>query len=60
MTAEAASAGFLETPFGKFQRLQVVTLGDLLDGKLPRLPPQEIGGGYRQAAREKQKQDKLI
>lgn len=61
MKAEAASAGFLETPFGKFQRLQVVTVGDLLEGKLPKLPPQEIGGGYKLAPKEATgKQDKLI
>jgi site-specific DNA-methyltransferase (adenine-specific) len=61
MVKEAASAGFLKTPFGQFQRLQVVTIGDLLDGKLPKLPPQEIGGGYRQAEREEAaKQHKLL
>ena len=60
MKAEAASAGFLETPFGRFQRLQVVTVGDLLDGKLPKLPPQEIGGGYKQAPKETGEQGKLI
>ena len=60
MKAEAASAGFLETPFGQFQRLQVVTVGDLLEGKLPKLPPQEVGGGYKQAPKEQTKQEKLI
>ncbi len=61
MKAEAASAGFLATPFGQFRRLQVVTVGDLLAGKLPKLPPQETGGGYKQAPREQSgKQDKLI
>ncbi len=61
MKAEAASAGFLETPFGRFLRLQVVTVGDLLEGKLPKLPPQEIGGGYKQAPKEASgKQEKLI
>jgi DNA methylase/Restriction endonuclease len=61
MKAEAASAGFLTTPFGQFPRLQVVTVGDLLGGRLPRLPPQEIGGGYKQAPKEQAgKQEKLI
>jgi DNA modification methylase len=60
MKAEAASAGFLETPFGKFQRLQVVTIGDLLEGKIPKLPPQEIGGGFKQAPQEKPTQSKLL
>src|ERR1700730_4293265 len=41
MVSEAAKAGFLETPFGRFQRMQVVSVATLLDGKLPKLPPQE-------------------
>ena len=53
--------GFLTTPFGQFPRLQVVTVGDLLEGKLPKLPPQEVGGGYKQAPKEQtEKQEKLI
>jgi site-specific DNA-methyltransferase (adenine-specific) len=60
MKAEAAAAGFLETPFGKFQRLQVVTIGNLLEGKIPKLPPQEIGGGFKQAPQEKPTQSKLL
>jgi hypothetical protein len=31
-----------------------------LDGKLPKLPPQEYGGGYKQAAPEKPAQESLI
>jgi hypothetical protein len=51
MIKEAASAGFFDTPFGRFPRMQVVSVAKLLDGKLPKLPPQERGGGFRQAAR---------
>jgi hypothetical protein len=32
----------------------------LLDGKMPKLPPQEKGGGYKQAAPEKTTQEKLL
>lgn len=60
MISEAAAAGFLDTPFGKFARLQIATVGDLLNGKPPKLPPQEIGGGYKQAAPEKPAQDRLL
>jgi hypothetical protein len=60
MTKEAAAAGFLDTPFGKFARLQIATVGDLLDGKLPKLPQQEKGGGFKQAAPEKPGQELLI
>jgi len=60
MVKEAATAEFLDTPFGKFPRLQIVTVADLLDGKLPKLPPQEKGGGYKQAAPEKPAEGKLL
>jgi site-specific DNA-methyltransferase (adenine-specific) len=61
MVKEAAAAGFLETAFGKFPRLQIVTIRDLLDHKYPKLPPQEVGGGYKQAPKEiVDKQAKLI
>jgi site-specific DNA-methyltransferase (adenine-specific) len=60
MVTEAAAAGFFDTAFGQFPRIQVVTVGELLEGKLPRLPPQERGGGYKQAGREEPGQDRLI
>jgi hypothetical protein len=60
MTTEAASAGYFETPFGRFPRMQITSVAKLLDGKLPRLPPQEPGGGYKQAEREKAQQERLI
>lgn len=60
MVTEAAAAGFLDTPFGKFSKLQIATVGDMLTGKLPKLPPQERGGGYKQAAPEQTAQEKLI
>ncbi len=40
MKKEAASAGVLDTPFGKFARLQILTIEDLFAGKKPAvLPP---------------------
>jgi hypothetical protein len=60
MVKEAASAGFFKTPFGQFPRLQIATVEQLLEGKLPKLPPQEKGGGYKLAAPEKAAQEKLI
>ena len=33
MKKEAASAGVLDTPFGKISRLQIVTIEDLFAGK---------------------------
>lgn len=60
MVKEAAAAGFFTTPFGKFSKLQIATISDMLDGKLPKLPPQEYGGGYKQAAQEMPAQDRLL
>jgi hypothetical protein len=60
MIKEAASAGFFKTPFGSFPRVQIVTVEQLLEGKLPKLPPQEKGGGYKRAEREEAAQDKMI
>jgi hypothetical protein len=33
MRAEAASAGFYESPWGKHPRLQMLTVAELLDGR---------------------------
>ncbi len=38
MKKEAASSGVLDTPFGKFARLQILTIEDLFDGKKPNIP----------------------
>ncbi len=35
---EAASAGVLDTPFGKFARLQILTIEDLSAGTKPTMP----------------------
>jgi hypothetical protein len=58
MIKEAASAGFFDTPFGRFPRMQVMSVARVLEGRLPKLPPQERGGGFRQAAREDPQQQK--
>jgi site-specific DNA-methyltransferase (adenine-specific) len=60
MLKEAAAAGFFDTPFGRFPRIQIVTVSDLMEGKLPKLPPQEIGGGYKRAPREEAEQKPLF
>jgi DNA methylase/Restriction endonuclease len=52
MVKEAASAKFFDTPFGKFQRIQIISVAKLLDGYLPKLPPQEKGGGFKVAPAE--------
>lgn len=60
MVKEAASAGFFDSPFGRFQRIQVISVAKLLDGRLPKLPPQERGGGYKRAEREEMPQERLL
>jgi hypothetical protein len=60
MIKEAASAGLFDTSFGKFPRLQIATVDDMLAGKLPKSPPQERGGGFKQATEEKAPQPKLL
>ncbi len=61
MKKEAASAGVFDTPFGKFARLQIVTIEDLFAGKKPAVPP-ENPAAFRRAAREEDKtrQGKLV
>ncbi len=45
----------LDTPFGKFARLQIVTtIEDLFAGKKPAMPPEDPAA-FRRAAREEDK-----
>ena len=50
-----------DTPFGKFARLQIVTIEDLFAGKKPAMPPEDPAA-FKRAAREEDKtrQAKLI
>ncbi len=54
MKKEAASAGVLDTPFGKFARLQIVTIEDLFAGMKPAMPPEDPTA-FKKAAREEDK-----
>lgn len=51
MKTEAASAGVLDTPFGRFPRLQILTIEDLFAGKRPEMAPQDPAA-FRKAQRE--------
>ncbi len=61
MKNEAAIAGVLDTPFGKFARLQIITIEDLFAGKKPAMPPEDPAA-FKRAAREEDKtrQAKLL
>ena len=49
MRAEAASAGFYTSPWGNHQRLQILTLEDLLTGKTLDRPPVQASLTYKRA-----------
>jgi adenine specific DNA methylase Mod len=56
MLTEAAAAGFLETWAGRFPKIQIRTVEQLLNGQKPNLPPHyDILGAASVARRPKQK-----
>ncbi len=61
MKKEAASAGVLDSPFGKFARLQILTIEDPFAGKKPAMPPEDPAA-FRRAGRveDKTRQQKPI
>lgn len=52
MKSEAAKAGTFDCAWGKFPKVQVVTVKELLEGQNLKLPPQESGGGLKQVQKE--------
>ncbi len=60
MQKEAASAGVLDTPVGKFARLQIVTIEDLFAGKRPAMPPEDPAAFKRAAREDTTRQGRLI
>jgi hypothetical protein len=52
MRTEAASAGFYKSPWGTHAKLQIVTVGELLDGKKLDAPPsRQTSVTYKRAPR---------
>lgn len=62
MKREAVSAGFYDSQFGAFPKIQILTIEDLLDGKEgPRYPDMARGGlNFKKAKKEKKNQPKLF
>jgi site-specific DNA-methyltransferase (adenine-specific) len=60
MIAEAASAGLYDTGYGKFPKIQIVTIHDLFAGKKPQLPFGHSEGFKKAAKEQEDKQHKLI
>ncbi len=54
MKKEAASSGVLDTPFGNFARLQILTIEDPFAGKKPAMPPEDPTA-LKKAGREEDK-----
>jgi hypothetical protein len=51
MIVEAVKAGFYETPYGKFPKLQIYTIRELFEGAKPKLPWIDPNS-FKKAARE--------
>jgi site-specific DNA-methyltransferase (adenine-specific) len=51
MRTEAIKAGFYETDYGKFPKIQILTVTELFAGKQPQLPWRDTAA-FRKAARE--------
>lgn len=60
MRTEAVKAGFYETIYGKYQKIQILTIEDLFSGKQPNIPLVD-SASFRKAARESsgEEQDEL-
>ncbi len=62
MEKEAITAGFYETDYGKFPKIQILTIQDLFAGKKPHMPWLDPTA-FKKAAQEDMnagKQEKLI
>ena len=62
MEKEAVTAGFYQTDYGKFAKIQILTIEDLFTGKKPQMPWLDPNT-FKKAAQEDMnagKQEKLI
>jgi site-specific DNA-methyltransferase (adenine-specific) len=60
MLTEAIKEGFYETLYGKYPKIQILTIAELFEGKQPSLPLVDPGAS-KKAAKEKEggSQDEL-
>lgn len=59
MKTEAVKAGYYETLYGRYSKLQILTVAELFEGKQPKIPlidsgsfkkaPKEIEGGEQES-----------
>ncbi len=60
MIADAAGAGFVQrSAHGRLPRIQIVTVADLLDGRMPKLPPLPVVQDGPRARPRKRDRDQL-
>ena len=50
MLTEAVKVGFFETPFGKYPKIQILTIDELFSGKKPNIPL--VDSGFKKAQTE--------
>jgi DNA modification methylase len=61
MRTEAASCGFYRSPWGNHPKMQILTIQELLDGKVVDMPPiRQVNKTFRKAARVKRAGGKQI
>jgi adenine specific DNA methylase Mod len=60
MTTEATKAGFYETEFGKYPKLQILTIKQLFDGKKPDIPLVDPTAFKKARAEQRGKQERLL
>ncbi len=60
MRTEAVKAGYYETIYGKYPKIQILTIAELFEGKQPKIPLVD-SASFKKAARESEggEQDKL-
>jgi site-specific DNA-methyltransferase (adenine-specific) len=59
MLTEAVKAGFYETLYGKYPKIQILTIAELFAGKQPNIPLVD-SASFKKASKEiKEKQDDL-
>ncbi len=51
MQTEAVKAGFLQTPYGKYPKIQILTIAELFAGKKPNIPLVDPAA-FKKAAKE--------
>ena len=60
MLKEAAKEGYYETDYGKYPKIQILTIGQLFEGKKPHIPLVDSGSFKKTAIEPRSKQEQLL